>query len=234
MSHNCGEMLKKAVKKCDLGIFDKIIITDDGSTDGSLQMIEKHFSDVEIVIATEQGSGANLKNGLKAAFAAGADYVVEIHGDGAQFHPKATLEAFTLMEKDFDLIVGSRLINLTKSKELGYPFIRMYGNIILSFLYKLLIKVPNSEFHVGYHIYSRRLFTKGIESLSNDYIMPVEIICFAKYHEMKISEVPVECNYLEDHTSHNLVGALWVSIRAFGTIFQYHLAKLGLKTGYLK
>ena len=94
--------------------------------------------------------------------------------------------------------------------------------------------MPNSEFHVGYHIYSRRLFAKGIDSLSDDYIMPVEIICFAKYHEMKIAEVPVECNYLEDHTSHNLVGALWVSLRAFATIFQYHLAKLGFKTGYLK
>ena len=34
LSHNCGEMLKVAIQKCDLNIFDEIIVTDDGSTDG--------------------------------------------------------------------------------------------------------------------------------------------------------------------------------------------------------
>ena len=190
--------------------------------------------DLKIVKSSKKGYGANLKNGLEAAFDAGADFAVEVHGDGAQFDPKATFDAIALMEDRCDLIVGSRLINLKKSKELGYPFVRMYGNVILCFLYKFLITVPNSEFHVGFHVYSRNLFDKGMTNLADDYLMPVQVVCFAKYHDMKIGEVLVECDYLEDHTSHNLLGALWVSIKAFGTIFQYHLAKAGFHAGYLK
>ena len=234
LSHNCGEMLGVAIQKCDLEVFNEIIITDDGSTDGSLKLVKGRKPHLKVVHSSKKGYGANLKNGLQAAFDNGADYAVEINGDGAQFDPKATFDAIKHMENSCDLIVGSRLINLNKSKELGYPFIRMYGNIILCFLYKLLIRVPNSEFHVGYHVYSRNFFKKGLAQLADDYLMPVQVVCFAKYHDMKIAEVPVECNYLDDHTSHNLSGALWVSIKAFGTIFQYYLAKLGFRNGYLK
>ena len=74
----------------------------------------------------------------------------------------------------------------------------------------------------------------NLSNLSNDYLFPVEIVCFTKFKNLKLDEIPVECSYLESHTSHNLLGALWVSIKAFYVILVYHLASINIRIGYLK
>ena len=71
---------------------------------------------------------------MKAAFESGADYAVEIHGDGAQFDPSAIIKAKNLMESNTDLILGSRFIVKGRARELGMPLPRYLANIALSFI----------------------------------------------------------------------------------------------------
>ena len=127
LSHNCGELLIKAFDKIPHSEFNKIYITDDGSSDESLEIANS--LGVQVITSNKSGYGANVKNGLKWGFENGADYIVEIHGDGAQFNPKAILPARKYINKKYDFIIGSRFIDTETTLKLGIPKPRYYANI---------------------------------------------------------------------------------------------------------
>ena len=130
LSHNCGELLIKAFNKIPHSEFDKIYITEDGSSDKSLKIANS--LGIEVITSNKSGYGANVKNGLKWGFENGADYIVEIHGDGAQFNPKAIFPAKEFINKNYDFIIGSRFIDIETTLNLGIPKPRYYANKFLS------------------------------------------------------------------------------------------------------
>lgn len=74
---------------------------DDGSNDKTIEIAEslglKWFKNEKNL-----GYGGNLKAGLKHAFAQHADFVVEIHGDGAQFNPISIQHALPFLQSRHD------------------------------------------------------------------------------------------------------------------------------------
>ena len=122
LSHNCEELLPLTFNKIPKKHFYKIFVTDDGSKDNSVKLVKELGFDV--TETNVSGYGSNVKNGLKYAFKNGADYVVEIHGDGAQFNPKAVVPALELIKKSYDFIIGSRMIDKKKTLDLKMPIIK--------------------------------------------------------------------------------------------------------------
>tara|TARA_B100002019_G_C21162337_1_gene543967 strand:+ start:202 stop:930 length:729 start_codon:yes stop_codon:yes gene_type:complete len=232
LSHNCGTLLKKAFDKIPKEEFDKIFITDDGSDDTSLEIANS--LGVEVVISRKSGYGANVKNGLKWGFENGADYIVEIHGDGAQFNPKAVIPAKKFINTNYDFIIGSRFINTEKTLSLGIPKLRYYANIFLSKIDKSILKLPFTEFHTGFRIYGKKFNNINFKNFSDNYLLSFEVIAYAAYMEFKAAEVPVECDYIDDHTSHSYIGASIYAVQHFLTLLRYLLAKAKIKTGIFK
>lgn len=58
----------------------QVIVTDDGSDDGTLAMLAEGVPDARVVTSAHQGLGANTNAGLRAAFAY-ADYVLQLQDD---------------------------------------------------------------------------------------------------------------------------------------------------------
>lgn len=232
LAHNCGPLLAKAYNKIPKNEFYKIFITDDGSNDNTFDVANS--LGVEVINSVNTGYGANLKNGLNWGFSDGADYIVEIHGDGAQFHPKATLPAIKFINQNYDFIIGSRFIDIEKTLELGIPKLRYYANKFLSKIDKIILRLPFSEYHTGFRIYSRKFFLKNYDLFSNDYLMSFEIIAYASFNKFKCAEVPVECDYINDHTSHSYFGATKYAIYHFFTLISFLLAKLNFFTGIFR
>src|SRR3989338_8775890 len=163
---------------------------------------------------------------MDQAIKMGADYIVEIHGDGAQFNPIALKLALPHMERGAQLILGSRFQIPGKARENGMPLARFLANRGLSFFDRIVLGLPLTEFHTGFRIYGRRLMeTVPYRANQNDYLFSFQIIAQAAYFKMPLKEVPVEADYKAEHTSHKLTGAAWYAIRSFAVLGQFILAK---------
>lgn len=232
LSRNNGNLIEKAIKKCPKCI-NEIFISDDKSNDNTLEIAEKNGVQV-FTNEKVNGYGGNVKNALKIAFENfDADYAVEIHGDGAQFHPNATYDALKIINDQItkpDLILGSRFLNFKNNMNMGYPLERMIPNFFISRIERILLKINITDFHQGFRIYSKNLYkTINLNNLADNYLLSFEVILHAKKNKLQICEIPVICDYKSDHTSHKLFGknsAFTYQLETFNLIYKYFKNKL--------
>ncbi len=233
LTYNCENFIENAWNKIPRDFLDKIILVDDESTDDTLKKAENlgisSFSHEHL------GYGGNLKFGFKKAIEIGAEYIVEIHGDG-QFDSSIIPAALKKMkEEDLDFLIGSRFVNIYQPLKDGMPFPRYLANIGLSFIEKLVLRLPFSEYHPGFRVYSKRFLNKiNLECGANDYLYSFQIIALAAYHKVKCSETPVRADYKSPHTSVNYWRATMNSFQEIGVLFLYILARIGIKTSVFK
>lgn len=225
LTHNCATMIEKAYKKIPKDFVSEIIVSDDKSSDSTIK-IAKSLGLKVISNTGKKGYGGNLKCALKYCFAHGADYAVEIQGDGAQFNPQAIKPAYPLMLRNYDLILGSRFLFKGQALKNGMPVIRFIANRTLSFFDRIVLKLPLTEFHTGFRIYSKKLYKlMPLEFNANNYLFSFEVIAQAAYYNLKLGEVPVEADYISEHTSHGLLGASIYAINTFYILFKFLLAR---------
>ncbi len=228
LAYNCAKMLPRAVERIPKGVLDGLFVMDDGSKDGTYEAAKK-LKLKAFRHTPNKGYGGNLKEGMKRALDMGADYIVEIHGDGAQFNPESIHYAIPFMKEDAQLILGSRFQEPKKALENGMPLIRFIANRFLSFFDRIVLGLPLTEFHTGFRIYGRKLLENvPYESNSNDYLFSFQIIAQAAYYNMPVREVPVEADYKSEHTSHSIKGATLYALQTFVILSQFMLAKIGI------
>lgn len=228
LAHNCARMLPRALKRIPSGVVDEIFVTDDGSSDGSFE-VAKQLGLRAYRHSPNRGYGGNVKVGLKIGLDLGADYVVEVHGDG-QFDPSAIITALPLMDANVDFVLGSRFQDPKRALADGMSLVRFLGNSALSFRDRLVLGLPLTEFHTGFRIYSRRMIeTIPFEKNSDDYLFSYQIIAQAAHYGISVAEVPVRADYLSEHTSCKLSGAMLYAYQSFGVLGDYLLAQRGVR-----
>jgi len=228
MTYNCARLVPMAYRNIPKDLVDEIIATDDGSRDDSHE-VAKGLGIPAFRHTPNRGYGGNLKAGLRLALERGADYIVEVHGDG-QFDPGAIRAATPLMQRGVQFILGSRFIVPGRARELGMPLIRYLANRGLSFFDRRVLGLPFTEFHSGFRIYSRELLRRvPWERNSDDYLFSFQIIAQAAHAGVSVGEVPVEADYRGDHTSHSVRGASIYAFQTFGVLGQFLLARSRLR-----
>ena len=224
LSNNSHENIKYSVSRIPK-IIDNFFISED-TNDKNIFKIAKENNYSLIYNNRINGYGSNLKNSLKYSFnKLKADYAIEVHGDNAQFDPGATYDAIKYLENDYDFITGSRFLKFKENMQNGYPLERMIPNFFISNIERIILKIPISDFHQGFKIYSKKLFNKmDLELMSDDFLFNFQTILLTKKHNLKIAEVPVLANYKIPHTSHKLFGknsAFSYQIRTFKLIYNF-------------
>ncbi len=170
----------------DAGVTGEILIADNGSTDGSIQIAESNGA--RVVHVPEKGYGSALRGGITAAR---GEWI--IMGDADDSYDFSAIRGFIeRLRAGDDLVMGCRLPSGGgKIMPGAMPWKnRWLGNPVLSTLGRVLYKTPVRDFHCGLRGFSREacqrldLQTSGMEFAS-------EMVMKASLARMKISEVPI-------------------------------------------
>lgn len=227
MTYNCAGLVEDIYNRLPKDVFDAIIIVDDGSMDTIAAVAEKLHT--PLFPHEHLGYGGNIKYSLKKAVELGGDCIVEIHGDG-QFDPQYIPAGVEKMKEGYDFIMGSRFTDLLQPLKDGMPLSRYLANISLSFIDWLILQAPVGEYHGGLRFYSKRLVkTINLDAASDDYLFGFEVIAQARFHYLKIGEVPARADYKKTHTSISIPRAVFYSFQTFWILGKYILARLGFK-----
>ena len=164
------------------GVSGEIIIADNGSTDGSLAIAAAEGA--RIVNVPIRGYGAALFAGFEAAH---GKYILMADADDS--YDFSHLPRFLVaLDAGADLVVGNRFQGGIKPGAM--PLLHRYlGNPVLSYLGRLLFRIPVGDFHCGIRAFRKDAFlrmnlrTTGMEFAS-------EMIVKSSLLGQKITEVP--------------------------------------------
>jgi hypothetical protein len=85
------------------------------------------------------------------------------------------------------------------------------------------------------YIYDRKIKNINFKNNSLDYLFSFEVIAQAAFNNFKCAEVPVECDYISDHTSHSYLGATLYAVKHFFVLKDYIISKyMKIKLGVFK
>lgn len=227
LAYNCGHLLENTYTRIPAGSVGKIILVDDASTDDTLEVARR--LGIESYTHEHLGYGGNVKYSIRKGMELGAEYIVDLHGDG-QYDPGAAPAALAKAREGYDLVLGSRFFDIKQPLRDGMPWSRYLANIGLSAIERLALNLPVSEFHTGFRVYTKNLAeTVSLENTSDDFLFGFEIIAQAGFCNLKIGEVPIRCNYKGEHTSISIPKSIVYAFQTFKTLALYLLAKAGFK-----
>lgn len=228
LAYNCGSVLQRTWSRIPKDSVDRIILCDDGSTDNTLE--EARRLGIEYYTHPNLGYGGNIKFSIKKAVELGAEYIVDLHGDG-QYDPAAIPAAVAKAREGYDFVLGSRFHDMLQPLRDHMPLSRYVANIGLSAIERAVLWVPITEFHTGFRVYTKTLAERvALDATSNNFLFGFEIIAQAVHAKLRIGEVPIRCSYKEEHTSISIPQSIRYSFQTFRVLAQFLLAKAGVRT----
>lgn len=229
LAYNCGRMLESTYRRIPKNAVDRVILVDDASTDNTLEIARR--LGIESYTHEHLGYGGNIKYSIRKALELGAEYIVDLHGDG-QYDPVAIPLALAKAREGYDLVLGTRFKpDIRQPLRDGMSYARYFANLGLSAIERIAFGSPISEFHTGFRVYTRTLAESvALDNTSNNFLFGFEIIAQAIFARLRIGEVPIRCNYKQEHTSISISKSIVYAFETFKVLALYLVARLGFKT----
>ena len=164
-----------------------VLVIDDGSTDDTAGEAEAAGATV-IRQAPNQGKGAALRAGFRAALARGAEAVVTLDGDG-QHDPAEIPLLLAAWEKGRpELVIGRREFR-------SMPPVRRLSNTVGGLVFSAAVgrRIPDNQ--SGYRLIGRRLMTALHESEEDGFAFEVEMIARCIALDLPLAWVPIRTIY---------------------------------------
>ena len=185
---NEEKTIATCVKKCqdsfqELGIEGEVLVSDNGSTDKSVEIATA--AGARVTHCSEKGYGNALKHGFKEAF---GEYILMGDADDSYDFLEIPL-LFGKLDESVDMVIGSRLRGNIEKGAMP-PLHRYLGTPVLTMVLNILYGTRISDSQCGMRLMKKSSLdsitfkTTGMEFASE------LLVEFAK-HKYKIVEVPI-------------------------------------------
>jgi len=219
-AYNAEKTLAKTVQDIPEGVVDEIILTDDFSTDRTVE-IAKSMGIRVIEHSQNLGYGANQKTCYDAVLETNADIIVMLHPD-YQYDPRIIPFAAGFIENGIcDIIIGCRVRTRRETLVNGMPLYKYISNRFLTAFENTVFGQNLGDFHSGFRVYHRKVIeTINYHDNSDDFIFDTEFLAQAVYLKYRIGDIPIPTRYFREASSINFIRSLkygllclWVSLK---------------------
>ncbi|MBO6186412.1 MAG: DUF2062 domain-containing protein [Chryseobacterium sp.] len=190
---------EKTLRRVIDGVLDyteNIIVINDGSTDSTLQILEK-YSITIINLSENKGKGNALKLGFRKAKEFGYNHAITIDSDGQHYPDDIPVFIENLLNENEEvLLIGNR--NMSQD---GIPKKSSFGNRFSNFWFWFETGIKLEDTQSGYRLYPlhkipKKYFTPKFE-------FEIEIIVRTAWRHVPVKNVPIKVLYdPEERVSH--------------------------------
>jgi len=187
--YNEKETILKILEKVQkVPIEKEIIIIDDGSNDGTTEIL-KNIKDKNIKIIfkkVNEGKGSAIREGLKYV----KGEIIVIQDADLEYEPMDWIKMVELIEeKNVDVVYGSRVLGRGKKSSLFFYL----GGRILSIITNILYNAKITDEPTCYKMFKKKVI-KSIELKCKGFEFCPEITAKIRKKGYKIYEVPISYN----------------------------------------
>jgi len=174
-----------------------VLVVDDGSSDGTGDLLAQR-RDVRVVTHPQnRGYGAALKTAFDYAIEHGYEVLVTIDCDGQ--HEPQRIGALVEACRGVDIVSGSRYLAVEGS-EANVPVDRRRINLQITEEMNCRFGLKLTDAFCGFKAY-RVEALRRLHLTETGYAMPLELWVQAAFHGLRITELPVPLVYLDEKRS---------------------------------
>lgn len=175
-----------------------VIVVNDGSTDGTRDILNGMEGITLVEYAENRGKGYALKCGFRRALQMGFAYAITLDGDGQHYPDDIALFLKANQQHPGALILGSRQMDGIE-RSLGSRFANEFSN----FWFYVQTGRRLADTQTGYRLYPLKKL-HGLELLTSRYEAELELLVQASWHGVEIVPINIKVYYppLAERVSH--------------------------------
>lgn len=182
-------------KQVDIGGYNKeIIVIDDGSTDGSRELIQKTDGVKKVLLERNRGKGGALKEGIKQAT---GDFVV-FHDADMEYEPGDFRYMLPILDSGLaDVVIGSRFVGRKQylfGSRKNVIFKNYIGNMLIKLVWNFLYQHNLTDVYPCYKV-MRLSDLKELTIKADRFVFDLEMMLKLKKKDKVFVEVPIHFRY---------------------------------------